>query len=91
MAWWSASLETTTLNFTSHLLTMFKFALKAVLALLTTQALLMGASATCTSNSDVPAVKSAAQDYPLILPDAESLCQVALGLDLNAKLFQGIL
>ncbi|KAJ3768671.1 hypothetical protein FB446DRAFT_258200 [Lentinula raphanica] len=54
---------------------MFRIVLKPILALLAAQALLLGASATCTSNSDVPAVKFAAQTplQVLILPDAFSL------------------
>ncbi|KAH7875300.1 uncharacterized protein C8R40DRAFT_195939 [Lentinula edodes] len=64
---------------------MFKFALQTVFVLLFTQALFMGASATCTSDSDVPPAKFAVQDLLAILLDVEPLSPLGLGLDLRAR------
>ncbi|KAJ3910029.1 hypothetical protein F5879DRAFT_997591 [Lentinula edodes] len=80
---------------------MFKFALQTVFVLLFTQTLFMGASATCTSDSDnqetefileigsflysVPPAKFAVQDLLAILLDVEPLSPLGLGLDLRAR------
>ncbi|GAW01574.1 hypothetical protein LENED_003176 [Lentinula edodes] len=74
---------------------MFKFALQTVFVLLFTQALFMGASATCTKTEfileigsflySVPPAKFAVQDLLAILLDVEPLSPLGLGLDLRAR------